>query len=1038
MRGAVAALGLVLAGWPMGGVAQTVIAPDVASDRALGTTVGQMGPVFTIGGGTRVGGNLFHSFARFDLAGGDVARWVRPDAATIANVINRVTGGQASHISGTIDSTALPNATFYFINPAGIVFGPGAQVNVPAAAHFSTATDLRLADGNRFAVATPGGSTLSVAGPEAWGFVGGQGAIDIQGVDLHPEQTTLHFTGAHVSVDDSRFVTRGLDLIGVGDGPATVRLADPLASGAAGRVQVGNSDLSAIELTFGGRSVRIGGGAVDIEGSALTSNGNLFVAASDMLETSGSLFVVSSVTRDAAGVAALRAPLVVLQDTVIKANAIGDGAPGRILVEGDNLLFNRVDIQGDAKDGLGALPGLIQLRANSDVFMLDSRVRSNANGVADGGVVMISGAAVDLRGSTIASDSISLGEAGRIEIAAETLDLTNTFVTSSARAQGGGGFVRVTAADITLKFFSALRSDTSSVGTAGDVVVAAGTLDVQGGSQITSEALEKSTGNAGSVLIDVGRLVMTDGLVSSTSKSIGRGGDVRIFADEVSLDGQNRGSVFIASEALDQGAGGRVFIEAGKVTLDRGAVISSTSFGPAHAGDIGMQVGELSVLRNAIVSSSALGGGDAGDITIVANKILLQSVAGPPPSGISSVGNGGAGGDITLRTGSLVVDGAAVSSDTFAGGDAGAVVINADAITLRNSGSISSSTDGFGDAGSVAIAAKSLTLETGGVILSAATSRSNGDAGEIGITADSVLVGRNASITTATFGRGNAGTVTLAAASLRLDGGLIASSAGLGATGASGEVHISADDLSLLNGGSISTLSVNPKQAGLIEIDAGNLLVDGGRSLINSENQAGNPNFGGQGGPPGPGGDAGTIQIAADNITVSNGGRITTNSFAGAAGDIDIAIARPGLLILEGAEASGVIQTSSGPGTGGKITIRDPLAIISNGGAILALGQQRGANVLIQSRYFINSTDRLNVVDVDGDFQLQTGLYDVSSGTVSRDLSVLDASKVLRGQCPAARSTGAVSQLITRPVGPYARESATDVLGRAQTGGGCP
>jgi hypothetical protein len=65
-------------------------------------------------------------------------------------------------------------------------------------------------------------------------------------------------------------------------------------------------------------------------------------------------------------------------------------------------------------------------------------------------------------------------------------------------------------------------------------------------------------------------------------------------------------------------------------------------------------------------------------------------------------------------------------------------------------------------------------------------------------------------------------------------------------------------------------------------------------------------------------------------------------------------------------------------------------------------------------------------------------LYDVSSGTVARDLSVLDASKVLRGQCPAARSTGAVSHLITRPVGPYARESAIDVLDRAGPAGGCP
>ena len=130
-----------------------------------------------------------------------------------------------------------------------------------------------------------------------------------------------------------------------------------------------------------------------------------------------------------------------------------------------------------------------------------------------------------------------------------------------------------------------------------------------------------------------------------------------------------------------------------------------------------------------------------------------------------------------------------------------------------------------------------------------------------------------------------------------------------------------------------------------------------------------------------------------------------------------------------------------GAGTGGRITIAAPLAIISNGGSILALGERRGANVVIQSRFFISSSDRVNTVAVDGEFLLDAGVDDVSSGTVSRDLSVLDASKVLQGQCPVARATGQVSQLITRPVGPYAREPAAGPLqsGERPPGdGGCP
>ena len=114
-----------------------------------------------------------------------------------------------------------------------------------------------------------------------------------------------------------------------------------------------------------------------------------------------------------------------------------------------------------------------------------------------------------------------------------------------------------------------------------------------------------------------------------------------------------------------------------------------------------------------------------------------------------------------------------------------------------------------------------------------------------------------------------------------------------------------------------------------------------------------------------------------------------------------------------------MITTSSGPGTGGRITIAAPRAIISNGGTILALGESGGANVQIQT---ISSSARPtgpNRVAVDGSFLLEAQVGDVSRGTVERDLSVIDASGVLRGQCAAVRATGQVSQLVVRPVGPY-------------------
>jgi filamentous hemagglutinin family protein len=1043
LRGAVAALGLALAGWPVAAVGQTIIAPDVAAGRALGTNVDRVGTTFTVAGGTRAGGNLFHSFSRFDLAAGDTARWVRPDAGAINNVINRVTGGQVSTIAGTIDSTALPNATFYFINPAGIVFGPTAQVNVPAAAHFSTAAELRFANGDRFSIAAPNGSTLSVAAPEAWGFVGGQGSITIGGVDdnFSTDRQTLAFTAANLEVGDSTVFARGLDLIGVGEGAANVRIVDPLATTGGGSVQLFNSALNVIEATVGGRSLRVNGGVVDIETTGLTSNGNLFVHASERVEGVFSGFDVFSVTRESAGAIVIRAPEVFLTNTTINADAIEDGAPGRVLIETGDLFFFGVELQANAKDGVGAEPGLIMLKSRGDLQILNSSVLSNANGAADGGQISIEGRDVEITQTEVQSNTVFLatGAAGGVTVKADTLLLgVKGLITSTTDTVGEGGNVFVDAGQLRMETKAAIRADALDAGNAGSVTVIARTIDMSDQASITSRA-QAGTGDAGEVLIQVGRLTMVDAIISSGTNTRGAAGTVAIEADDIVLDGDRRKfTTGISSDTFGNGNAGDVLIQAKTMVVRNGAFVSSDTVNNAGAaGNVIVVADDLTVENGGAISSDSLGEGDAGNVAISAGKLAVLGGDFDITFISSDSLQGGNAGTVSIAADSILVDGQAfISSDTYSSGDAGEIVIAAGTIDLRNFGNIRSQTQSVGNAGSVEIEATTVTLQSGGAISSAATNTSKGgNAGGVIVTADTIIVGRRSEITTSTGGEGNAGIVSITAKDLTVDGGTISSSADIGATGSALALFLEAETFRVINGGAISTLSTNPNGAGVITIAAGTLTVDGQGSIIGSENQAGNPNFGGLG--PGPGGDAGGVLIGADNLTISNGGRISTNSFKGAAGAIEIRIDRPGLFILEGADAPGVIQTSSGPGTGGMITIIDPLAIISNGGAILALGQQAGANVQIQSRYFINSTDRLNVVSVDGEFNLDTGLYDVSSGTVSRDLSVLDASKVLRGQCPAARSTGAVSQLITRPVGPYAREPAIDVL-RAPPPGGCP
>jgi filamentous hemagglutinin family protein len=1212
LRGAVAALGLVLAGWPLAAVGQTVINPDVGAARGLGTTVGQSGGVFSVDGGTRAGDNLFHSFSRFDLAAGDTARWVRSagDGGSIANVVSRVTGGQVSTISGTIDSTALPNASFYFVNPAGIVFGAGAVVNVPSAAHFSTAGELRFANGDRFAIAAPDGSTLSVAAPESFGFVGVQGAIAVQnaGFAFTPLTANVSLTASDIAISNSQFAATGLDLVAVGDRTTTVRLADPLSAARGGQVSVLNSRVNVLTTNAPGAPLRIGAseivvgkgalltdtggagrggdirlqadrvailadgfvisstrgsggggdilvnaGVIDIDARGATSltgfnsaatqtgdagrivltadtinligdadsttggafigsgvigagdagdilldatsitafgalvssgtlgagdggnirikadaidlgaanlltsafgagrpgdvfidggsivlsggsigstpggasdSGNVFINATRSLLGDGVGFVSSSFSANGAGQITMRAPSIELHDSRIELSALANGGAGRVLIEADDLIFDEVQLRADAANGPPTAIGRVRLLGRDRMVLFRSQVVSNALGSADGGEISLEGRDVQVLDTDIRSDSFFDGDAGSVALKGDTVLLSNAQLTSSTMGDGNGGDVLITARNVSLETDAALRADTLFAGKAGSVTIAAtGLLDMQTGASITSRS-QAGTGDAGSVNITAGRVTMATAHISSGTDTPGNAGSVTIKADSLDLDGGGQEFTFISTDTFLEGRGGDVLIDVKSLTLTGLGYISADTRNDGQAGTVTVKAGDLALRSGGFISSQSLGSGNAGTISVTAGKMTILGETGAQSYVTSTTFGAGRAGDIRLRAGSLSIDTGFISSDTFISGDAGSIAINADTLALRNGAGISSSTAGLGNAGFVDIVSKDLSLDFGSVIFSISNSRATGDARSVNITSDNLVVGKDASVTTATFGSGKAGELVISAKSMVVkDGGLISSSAEKGATGGSGTVRIVSNDLQVLRGGVISTLSGNPKPAGVIEITAGSLLVDGEGALISSENQAGNPEFIAPGMPPGPGGEAGQIKIKADGVTLSNGGRISTNSFAGSAGDIRITIDRPGLFVLEGGEAPGVIQTSSGPGTGGAITIVDPLAIISNGGRILALGQQRGANVQIQSRYFINSTDRLNVVDVDGDFRLQTGLYDVSSGTVSRDLSVLDASKVLRGQCPAARSTGAVSQLITRPVGPYAREA---------------
>ena len=89
------------------------------------------------------GTNLFHSFSQFNLSEGQIANFLTNP--NIQNILGRISGGNVSLINGLI-SVSGGNSNLFLMNPAGIVFGQNASLNVPGSFFATTATGIGFGD----------------------------------------------------------------------------------------------------------------------------------------------------------------------------------------------------------------------------------------------------------------------------------------------------------------------------------------------------------------------------------------------------------------------------------------------------------------------------------------------------------------------------------------------------------------------------------------------------------------------------------------------------------------------------------------------------------------------------------------------------------------------------------------------------------------------------------------------------------------------------------------------------------------------------
>jgi filamentous hemagglutinin family protein len=803
-------------------VAQAQIRTDGSLNRPA---LALSGPNFLIteAQGRLAGSNLFYSFQVFNVGNTESATFVTTTAG-LANVISRVTGGSPSQINGPVSlqsTSAAPN--FFFINPAGVVFGRGAQIDVPAGFHVSTADYLKFPDGN-FYVDPKAVSTLSSAAPEAFGFLGttraaitlGGGAI-LQTTSPKPDQP-ISLVAGDIEINGATVQTSGSDirLVAVGSNALEVGLTGALPS------SLGNLSLVNSGLVSSGMPGTV---------SPLHS-GDIFVSAGNVRILNGGFIDASTRTTGNAGGVTLSAGTLTI-DSSTSGNVTG--------IRSDGLSGT-----GNAGDIHVAVTGNLLLNGAAPIVSNVTSGTGNTGSVT----VTVGGELSIANGGDIGASTFGPGNAGTVTVKAGTLSIDG---------KNSGSF-------------TGLGSSTGvgSTGNAGDVKIAVdGTLSIVNNGEIQSGTF--GSGNAGTVTVRAGTLVINGaggtltGIFDGTNRVTGNGGSIDVTVDGA-LSIVNGGE--IAANTFSSGKAGSVTVTAGTLTIDGDGTLTGIA---SQAGIPGMQNGT----------------GDAGAINVTVNGTLSIVNGGVILVGTSTPGNAGR---VTVKAGTLVIDGGGVNSFTGitsnallgSTGNAGDVNVVVDGTLSINQGAIDSSTFSAGRAGSVFVKAREIfagTTSRGGITANA-SDRSSGQTGTIDIEASEGITLSNE----ASFQILNSATVSN-------PGGLTPTL-----------LTVTAPNISLSNGAQFNAESFGNVAASNIRVNFGPQLTVNNATITTTANT----------------GNGGSIALRGTGALVLENGQITTSVTGRQGNGGDITISVPALVMNTGFIQANTAATNA---SGGNVTI---------------------------------------------------------------------------------------------------------------------
>jgi filamentous hemagglutinin family protein len=646
---------------------------QVTSDGTNNTIVNQSGNNFNILNGIEKGNNLFHSFSNFSVPTGAWATFDLTNTPNITTIFSRITGGNLSNIDGLIRTLNSSNpVSLFLMNPAGIVFGKNASLNIGGSFVGTTANSIKFADGTEFSAVNPTDKPLLTMSVPI-GLQMGQNSGNIQLQGKGHQLTGGAFTPVIRNNTQSTLkVNSGNAIALVGQ---NVALSGGVLTAENGRVEVGAVKTGTVNINYTSSEFQLDYANIKSFGDIQLVNRSL-VDASGL--TSGGIQLQGQNISFTDGSAAL-------------IQTMGSQVPNSIRVRTTGSL----ELSGDVRTApdLGIVSGVVSSRLMSE----NLRTGRGADiDVSAGDLRLNDGANVVTRtyGTNFGGD-ININVAGDIQ--ANRTALLNPSLLSGVSAvtfsSGQSGNINIIASNIAITDGGLINANNFGQGNSGNVNLdVSGTIVVKGiesrtlsPSNIGSTALRE--GNGGTLNLNTSKLVVENGgTVSTSSLNSGNGGKVTINASESveargsSPNGQlssrigasvpilpavlrrslqlpdrptgNAGSLTINTPKLqiDNGAkvtvnneglgnGGNLNINANSLRLDnQGQLIANTTSGTGGNINLNLQ-SDLILRNNSLISTEAKGVGNGGNITI--NSPIIAGLENSDIIANAVAGNGG-------------------------------------------------------------------------------------------------------------------------------------------------------------------------------------------------------------------------------------------------------------------------------------------------------------------------------------------------------------------------------------------------------------